>query len=50
MEEHQERSECQGVVTKDGGQARLQRQYAKRRKFGKKLRKPRRKEINRMQG
>ena len=32
VEEHQERAECQGVVIKDGGQARLQRQYAKRRK------------------
>ena len=28
--------ECQGVVTKDGGQAKLQRQYGKRRKSGKK--------------
>ena len=34
MEEHRERVECQGVVTKDGGQAKLQ--YAKRRKPGKK--------------
>ena len=50
VEEHQERAECQGVVTKDDGQARLQRQYAKRRKPGKKLRTPRREEINRMQG
>ena len=42
VEEHREKAECQGVVTKDGGQARLQRQYAKRRKPGKKLRRPRR--------
>ena len=32
MEEHQERAECQEVVTKDGGQAKLQWQYAKREK------------------
>ena len=50
MDEHQKRAECQGVVTKDGGQARLQRQYAKRRKPGKKLRRPRREEMNRVQG
>ena len=50
MEEHRERAECQGVVTKDDGQVRLQRQYAKRRKPGKKLRRPRREEINQMQG
>ena len=30
------KTECQGVVTKDGGQARFQRQYAKRKKPGKK--------------
>ena len=50
VEEHRERAECQGVVTKDGGQMRLRRQYEKRRKPGKKLRRPRREEINRMQG
>ena len=50
VEEHQERAECQGVVTRDGAQARLQSQYAKRRKPGEKLRSPRREEINRMQG
>ena len=50
VEKHQERAECQGVVTKDGGQARLQRQYAKRRNSGKKLRRPRNEEINWMQG
>ena len=50
MQERQERAECQGVVTKDGLQAKLQRQYAKRRKPGKKLRIPRREEINRIQG
>ena len=42
MEEHQERAECQGVITKDGGQAKLQKQYAKRRKPGKKFRRTRR--------
>ena len=36
MQEHRERADCQRVVTKDGGQAKLQRQYAKRRKPGKK--------------
>ena len=40
------RMECQGVVTKDGGQAKLQRQYAKGRKPGKKYRRQRREEIN----
>ncbi|KAI0231117.1 hypothetical protein LSAT2_018516 [Lamellibrachia satsuma] len=50
VEEHRKMAECQGVVTKDGGQARLQRQYVKRRKPGKKLRRPRRGEINQMQG
>ena len=50
VEEHRERAECQGVVTKDGGQARLQKQYAKRRKPRKKLRRQRREEFNRMQG
>ena len=34
--EHRERVECQGVVIKDGGQAKLQRQYAKTKKPGKK--------------
>ena len=34
MQEHRERADCQGVVTKD--EATLQRQYAKRRKPGKK--------------
>ena len=29
MEEHREKAKCQGVVNKDGGQAKLQRQYAK---------------------
>ena len=37
MAERQEKAECQGVVTKDGGHAKLQGQYAKRRKPGKKL-------------
>ena len=36
MEEHLEMAKCQGVVTKDGGQVKLQRQYGKRRKPGKK--------------
>ena len=50
VEEHRERAECQGVVTKGGGKARLRRQYEKRRKPGKKLRRPRREEISQMQG
>ena len=50
VEEHRERVVCQRVVTKDGGLAKLQRQYAKRRKPRKKLRRPRREEINWMQG
>ena len=50
VEEHRERAECQGVVIRDGGQARLQRQYAKRSKSGKKLRRLRREELNGMQG
>ena len=36
VEEHRERVECQGVVSKDSGQVNLQRKYAKRRKPGKK--------------
>ena len=48
MEEYREWAECQGVVIKDGGRATLQRQYAKRRKPGKKHRRPRREEINRV--
>ena len=36
VKEHRERVVCQGVITKDGGQAKLHRPYAKRRKPGKK--------------
>ena len=45
VEEHQERAECQGVVTMDGAEARLQSQYAKRRKPGKKLRSPKERKL-----
>ncbi|KAI0208264.1 hypothetical protein LSAT2_007081 [Lamellibrachia satsuma] len=44
------KAEYQDVVTKDCGQVRLQRQYVKRRKPGKKLKRPRREEINQIQG
>ena len=36
VDEYWEWAECQGVVTKDGGRAKLQRRCVKRRKLGKK--------------
>ena len=44
------RTSGKGGNVKDGGQVRLQTQYTKRRKPGKKLKRPRREEMNRMQG